>query len=345
LPYRYLEAKCGFVVLGSLLSPAHGMTVRERYRTNHGEILPSTHRLAIAQLLVESSKWLSIDPWEITRRRPMDYMSLLQHVSEVLDAQFPDIEIKVLYLAKANAVPKMSPVDLRKNGFGVVSVCRATEFDMMRRTLGAKWNGLIQCVEDTAVLDASMDIVTSRKVRENMRKGRSIEALAGTAIDLYVRNHDLGKKMTGEEEYNDEEKAMPDIPSRPARVYLRSQLLSMTSSTVAGETPGSLGYTPSWSSPGNPNNNPNSNNVSSSQAGAMQPKQRIHSSIPEVPDAAPTGGMTPGSPGSRASPVTVNRMGAGAEDVDSDPASSSSIMPKLMVASTSSLTIETTHLM
>ena len=127
--------------------------------------------------------------------------------------------------------------------------------------------------------------------------------------------------------------------------YLRSQLLSMTSSTVAGETPGSLGYTPSWSSPGNPNNNPNSNNVSSSQAGAMQPKQRIHSSIPEVPDAAPTGGMTPGSPGSRASPVTVNRMGAGAEDVDSDPASSSSIMPKLMVASTSSLTIETTHLM
>jgi len=150
----------------------------------------------------------------------MDYMSLLQHVSEVLDAQFPDIEIKVLYLAKANAVPKMSPLDLRKNGFGVVSVCRATEFDMMRRTLGAKWNGLIQCVEDTAVLDASMDIVTSRKVRENMRKGRSIEVLAGTAIDQYVRNHDLGKKMTGDEEYNDDEKAMPDIPSRPARVYV-----------------------------------------------------------------------------------------------------------------------------
>ena len=34
---------------------------------------------------------------------------------------------------------------------------------MILKTLGAKWNGLIQCVEDTAVLDASMDVVTSRK--------------------------------------------------------------------------------------------------------------------------------------------------------------------------------------
>ena len=55
---QYLEAKSGYIVLGSLLSPAHGISVRERYRTNQSEILPSTHRLAIAQLLVQSSKWL-----------------------------------------------------------------------------------------------------------------------------------------------------------------------------------------------------------------------------------------------------------------------------------------------
>ena len=269
---QYLEAKSGYIVLGSLLSPAHGISVRERYRTNQSEILPSTHRLAIAQLLVQSSKWLSIDPWEMTRRRPMDYLSLLQHVDEVLKTQFPDIDIKVLYLAKANSVPKISPVELKKGNFGVVSVCRATEFDMILKTLGAKWNGLIQCVEDTAVLDASMDVVTSRKVRENMRKEISIETLAGTAIDAYVRDHELGKKMNGTEEYTDEEKVMPDIPSRPMRVYMRSQLLSMTSSSL-GTTPGSMGYTPSWSSPQN----------SSSHADSALRKHRVHSSIPEVP--------------------------------------------------------------
>jgi hypothetical protein len=56
LPSQYLEAQQGFAVLGSLLSPAHGVTVRERYRTNIKEVIPSPHRLAVAQLLVENSK-------------------------------------------------------------------------------------------------------------------------------------------------------------------------------------------------------------------------------------------------------------------------------------------------
>ena len=78
LAKQYLEGKGGFTVLGSIISPAHGATVRERYRNNRSEIIPSPHRLAVAQLMVQSSKWLAVDPWEITRRRAMDYLSLLQ---------------------------------------------------------------------------------------------------------------------------------------------------------------------------------------------------------------------------------------------------------------------------
>ena len=63
---------------------------------------------------------------------------------------------------------------------------------------------------------------------------------------------------------------MPKISSRPMRVYMRSQLMSMSSS--------SMGYTPSWSSPQN----------SSAHAGSALQRQRVHSFIPEVPD--------PGSP-------------------------------------------------
>lgn len=76
---------------GSLLSPAHGATVRERYRTNPSEIIPSPHRLAVAQLLVQNSKLLSVDPWEITRRRAMDYLSLLEHTQAIVGEQFPGV--------------------------------------------------------------------------------------------------------------------------------------------------------------------------------------------------------------------------------------------------------------
>lgn len=124
LAKQHLERIVGFVVLGSILSPSHGVSVRERYRNHPAEVIPSPHRLAVAQLMVAGSKWLSVDPWEITRRRTMDYMSLLQHCRAILTEQFPDEEIKIIYLCKENMVPKISPAAMRQQNFGCISVCR-----------------------------------------------------------------------------------------------------------------------------------------------------------------------------------------------------------------------------
>jgi hypothetical protein len=96
------------------------------------QIIPCPHRLAIAQLCVEDSKWLSIDPWEITRKRAMDYLSLLEHTSNMLASSFPNIEIKILYLCKASTVPLLSPQLLKHGNYGCVCVCRAPESDQLR---------------------------------------------------------------------------------------------------------------------------------------------------------------------------------------------------------------------
>jgi len=255
---QYLEAKAGFIVLGSLLSPAHGITVRERYRTNSSEIIPSPHRLAVAQLLVQDSKWLSIDPWEMTRRRPMDYLSLLQHAREILNEHFPDIDIKLLYLCKPNAVPKVSPLALRAENAGIVTVCRATDFDQLRASLSAKWNGLIWVIEDTAVLDASMDVVTSRKVREKIRAGEPIQHLVGNAISDYFIGQKIGQKMNGVELWTEQEMKLPTLSSRPAEPYHGSSLLSTINSITSHLGDSLLSpsqhsvYTPSWGFPNAP---------------------------------------------------------------------------------------------
>ena len=239
---QYLEGSAGFIVLGSLLAPSHGMTVRERFRQHPHEIIPSPHRLAIAQLMVQESKWLAVDPWEITRRRPMDHLSLLQHTRETLAEQLPGVEIKVLYMCKANAVPLLSAAQLRQEGFGVVCPCRATDYDLLKASLSAKWNGLIFPVEDTAVVDASMDVITSRRVRENVRGGSSVEHLVGTAIDQYFRLHRIGQKMAGIEEWTEEERRLPRAAARPFSFTLKSQE-GKISSPSSQATPS---YTPSW---------------------------------------------------------------------------------------------------
>ena len=73
----------------------------------------------------------------------MDYLSLLEHTQAIILEQFPDIEIKVMYVCKPNLVPKLSPVALREANCGVVTVCRTPESDVLRNTLSAKWNGVI----------------------------------------------------------------------------------------------------------------------------------------------------------------------------------------------------------
>lgn len=212
---QYLEnSHLSYTVLGCLLSPAHATSVRERYKTNSFEIIPGPHRLAMAQMLVEESSFISVDPWEITRRRPMDYQSHLDHTAEMLRSQFPSIEVKVLYLCKASMMFKLSPQFLRENNYGCVCVSRPPESDTLRTSLGSRWNGVAVIIEDNAVIDAALDVVSSKKVREKLRSGESVQHLVGSKVEDYCVFNKIGPKMSGEEDWGSEEKSLPKIVSR-----------------------------------------------------------------------------------------------------------------------------------
>ena len=222
LAKQYIESKTDMVVLGSLLSPIHGSVVRQRYRTCPNEIIPCPHRLAMAQFCVQDTKWASIDPWEITRRRSMDYLSLLEHVNKMLKSYFPEIDIRVLYLCKGSVVPLLSVPSMKASNFGCVTVCRAPESDSLRISLGSRWNGLIYIVEDTAILDSAMDSFSSKKVREMIKKGLTVENLVGDTIASYIKFHKIGLKMNKIEEWEEDEKKLPHIQSE----YLRNKQLA-----------------------------------------------------------------------------------------------------------------------
>ena len=45
------------------------------------------------------------------------------------------------------------------------------------------------------MIDASMDIVTSREVRQKMRRKKSVKHLVGSLIDAYFKEHLIGAKV------------------------------------------------------------------------------------------------------------------------------------------------------
>lgn len=91
-----IESGSNMYVLGSLLSPSHHSLVRQKFRTCPAEIIPAPHRLAVAQLSVKDSIWVSVDPWEITRRRVMDYLSVLEHTARRALDEFSGFNIKIM---------------------------------------------------------------------------------------------------------------------------------------------------------------------------------------------------------------------------------------------------------
>mmetsp|Transcript_15435 Transcript_15435/g.23291 ORF Transcript_15435/g.23291 Transcript_15435/m.23291 type:complete len:435 (-) Transcript_15435:355-1659(-) len=211
-----IESSSDIFVLGSLLSPAHPHLVRQRFRSFTHEIIPAPHRLVIAQLSVKDSIWVSVDPWEITRRRVMDYLSLLEHVSSMVHSEFQGFKIKTLYMFKANMLPNLSPKALRQANCGAVCVCRAAEYDQLRASMRSEWKGLLWVAEDTAILDASMDTVSSRKVRAAVKAKEPLRNLVGGVVSDYFRVNRIGQKMRGEEKWPEDEKHLPKIVSSSA---------------------------------------------------------------------------------------------------------------------------------
>ncbi len=236
LAKQFLESRTDYVVLGSLLSPAHPSLVRQRYRTCPLENMPPLHRLAISQMCVEQSKWMSVDPWEITRRRSMEYSSLLEHVSSMMQHNFPSIDIRVMLLCKSNAIPLISPSVLREGNYGCVSVCRPTEAEQLRNTLSKRWNGMIYIADDTAILDTSLEAVSAKKVRNKLKAGEPIEKLVGTKMSEYMKEHRIREKMLGEEEWEENEKQLPVIQSRNAPALSPTREETDDNSTIATAT-------------------------------------------------------------------------------------------------------------
>ena len=191
-------------MLGGIISPGHATQVRSRNRARPMEIIPPKHRLAIARASVGESSWLTVDPWEITRRRTMDYLSVLEHVGELFASTWPSLSIKIIVLASPNRMLKLSPPDMLNKGFSCLTVCRPQETDRLVKQLGSRWKNVAFVVEDAAILSAELEKTHSPGVRAALLKGdstkaasmREIESMVGPGIAKYVAKTKLCEKRS-----------------------------------------------------------------------------------------------------------------------------------------------------
>ncbi|CAM9163597.1 unnamed protein product, partial [Laminaria digitata] len=163
LARNFLEAHKGMRVVGGIVSPSHPTLVRQRHRVRAAEIIPPKHRLSMARAAVGEGSWLAVDPWEVTRKRIMDYMSVLEHAREVCQETFPSHagDISILYMCQTSQIHHLNPTMLRTGGFGVITVCRPLEKERLLKELSPSLRNIAILVEDSAILSAELERTSS----------------------------------------------------------------------------------------------------------------------------------------------------------------------------------------
>jgi hypothetical protein len=87
---------------------------------------------------------------------------------------------------------------MKKNGFACICVCRAPESDYLRQSMGSRSNGVVYIAEDTAVLDASIDKVSAKMVRDKLKAGKDVEDWVGHAVAEYLKFHGIADKVNNQ---------------------------------------------------------------------------------------------------------------------------------------------------
>ena len=103
---KMLEAKTSFGVVGGFICPAHDKFVRSKCRSNVQEAIPGLHRARMCETMVESSSWIDVDRWEVTRDTGfLDYPCVLEHVRDFLAGSLPGQHIHVMYVRSVLSSP------------------------------------------------------------------------------------------------------------------------------------------------------------------------------------------------------------------------------------------------
>jgi nicotinate (nicotinamide) nucleotide adenylyltransferase len=231
LARQFLEGHSHFEVLGGIVSPSHPTEVRQKFRQKPKEIIPPKHRLAMARAAVGDSAWLTVDPWEITRRRVLDYLSVLDHVREIIADAFPEENIKLIMLTDGNELPKLSTKSLVDRNARCLCICRPMQVDILLKQLTTEWKNVAYVLEDTAILANDLERISSSSVRKDAIDGKDVSKSVGKKVANYMRRNHIALKMGGQERWNKDDKTFDfegeDETDRPYAVMPEKELTGM----------------------------------------------------------------------------------------------------------------------
>jgi len=166
-------------IVGGFLSPSHDIYAVKKLLT---EAIPVVHRLAMAEIAVSKSDWISISSWEsLGNDRFITFYKVLEAVNNTLKEKFPDTIISIMYLCGADLIIRCNGMDT-VGEFGVVAVGRPGYSDSVKKILTESASKLYFVAEDT-------EDISSTLIRNKIKNNEPIDDLTFPGVTQYMSTH------------------------------------------------------------------------------------------------------------------------------------------------------------
>jgi len=201
---NYLQLETGkFEIIGGFLSPVH-----DAY--GKATLIPQQHRLSMCEAAVQSSKWLSVQQWEIKQLGWTTTAETLCKYQEALNrAHLTDQPIRVKFLCGADVIestliPNLwSPADLDLI-FGTIGVAVIERVGLDLPALIASSPVLSKYADNIDLVPQRIsNTISSTTVRKLIQAQQSVRFLTPDAVIEYIQanklyGHDPAKHVPAE---------------------------------------------------------------------------------------------------------------------------------------------------
>jgi nicotinic acid mononucleotide adenylyltransferase len=203
---QFFAGLAEYRVVGGLMSPCHDTHVRVKTRITPKQMITRRHRLELCREAVRGSSWIDVDRWDITRRRVMDYLSVMEHAQEICEKQFPGREFRLVYVCRGSHLLTLSPKAMRERGFACIAICRPGDTDELMRQIPTSWTGVAHVVEDSAILRREMESASEVTVRQALIARQDVAQCVGNKVARYMQRNKIADKIAGRLPWTAEDK-------------------------------------------------------------------------------------------------------------------------------------------
>ena len=188
----FLHKTGRYEVVKGIISPVHDNYAKKG-------LIPSSHRVAMLRLSLESSNWIYLSDWETKQKEWILTNSVLQHLQKELDIEYKDNlpTPRVVLLCGADLLHSFvtpglwasKDLDEILENNGIVVISRedsdAEKFVYESDQLSAYYNRIL------FVTEWIRHDLSSTKLRCSVKKGDSIKYLTPDSIISYIKEHGL----------------------------------------------------------------------------------------------------------------------------------------------------------